>query len=339
MKHGSRMRIQWAVWLLLSSAGTIGFGQQWAQKMLDHTTHDFGTVARGAKAEHRFVVENIYEEDMHIASISSTCGCTTPRVDKRTLKTWEKAEIVAELDTRSFYGQKDATLNVVFAGQFSAEVQLHIHAYIRRDVVVQPGEVRFASVAQGTSSLQKVTVDYAGRSDWQIVKVESANPYLEPKVVETHRGVGRVTYELAVTLKDTAPVGYLREHLVLVTNDPDPRAARVPVTVEGDVVPTITVQPSPLTGAAEVGKTATMRLFVQARKPFRIEGMYPKDQRFRYDVKAAGESSYLIQVSFTAGTTAEEVDETIRIETDLPAGKVLEVPVHVRVTAPRSESS
>ena len=37
--------------------------------MFDHTTHDFGVVARGAKVEHRFVVENNYEEDIHIESV------------------------------------------------------------------------------------------------------------------------------------------------------------------------------------------------------------------------------------------------------------------------------
>ena len=37
-------------------------GQQWAKEMFDHTSHDFGTVARGAKMEHRFTLENIYEE-------------------------------------------------------------------------------------------------------------------------------------------------------------------------------------------------------------------------------------------------------------------------------------
>ena len=44
-------------------------GQDWAKAMFDHTSHDFGVVARGAKVEHRFVIENIYEEDAHIQSV------------------------------------------------------------------------------------------------------------------------------------------------------------------------------------------------------------------------------------------------------------------------------
>ena len=86
--------------------------QDWAKAMFDRTTHDFGVVARGAKVEHRFVVENSYEEDAHIKSVSSSCGCSTPQVTKQLLKTWEKAEIVVTLDTRGFLGRKDATITV-----------------------------------------------------------------------------------------------------------------------------------------------------------------------------------------------------------------------------------
>ena len=325
--------------LLLMLTGSTGFGQEWARKMFDHTTHDFGTVARGAKAEHAFTVENIYKEEMYIASVRTTCGCTNPKISKRTLKTWEKAEIVAELDTRTFYGRKDATLTVVLGGRFTAEVRLRIYAYIRRDVVVQPGKIRFGSVAQGTSSRQKVTIDYAGRSDWQIVKVESANPHLQGQVVQTHRAShngrsGRVTYDLYATLSGDAPVGYIRDHLVLVTSDPNPRTARVPIAVEGIVAPAVAVQPSPLSGAAQVGETINMRLFVQAQTPFRIVGVSCSDQRFKFDARKTADKSYLVLVSFAAGEVAEEVDETIRIETDLAAAKVLKVPVAVRVTSP-----
>ena len=52
--------------------------QEWAKKMFKVTSHDFGTVARGAKAEFAFEFENIYEEEVHIASVRSSCGCTFP---------------------------------------------------------------------------------------------------------------------------------------------------------------------------------------------------------------------------------------------------------------------
>ena len=208
MKYGNLMRNTCLALLLLSLGAARGRGQDWAKKMFDATSHDFGTVARGAKVEHRFTVENIYVEDAHIAAVRTSCGCTAPKVTKQHLKTWEKTEIVTQVDTRGYYGRKDATVTVVFDRPFRAEVRLKLYTYIRSDVVVQPGSIQFGTLAQGTGGERKVTISYAGRADWEIVKVESASPHIEAKVVKAPvTAPGRVTYQMIVTLKKDAPAG------------------------------------------------------------------------------------------------------------------------------------
>ena len=72
--------------LLAVLAGSPVVGQQWAGRMFEQTRHDFGSVARGAKTEYEFVLSNIYLEDVHIASVRTSCGCTTPRIKKPWLK-------------------------------------------------------------------------------------------------------------------------------------------------------------------------------------------------------------------------------------------------------------
>ena len=62
---------------LAMSAWSGAFGQEWAARMFESTEHNFGTVARGAKAEYEFVFSNIYLEDVHVASVRTSCGCTT----------------------------------------------------------------------------------------------------------------------------------------------------------------------------------------------------------------------------------------------------------------------
>ena len=106
--------------VLLAAVVTVAAAQEqkWAKDMFDRASWDFGTVARGAKVEHHFKIENVYVEDVHIQSVRSTCGCTQPQATKSTLKTWETAEVVATLDTRKFLGRKDATITVVFDRPF-----------------------------------------------------------------------------------------------------------------------------------------------------------------------------------------------------------------------------
>ena len=343
MRSGTLIQANWTALLLMLVAPSSGFGQDWAKKMFDHTSYNFGTVARGAKVEHTFTLENIYEEDMQISEVRSTCGCTATKIGKRRLKKWEKGEIVTEVDTRGFYGRKDSTLTVVFGGQFPAEVQLHVHAYIRSDIVVQPGSVQFGSVAEGTAAVQKVTISYAGRRNWEIKKVETGNPHLEANAVKAARSpVGQVTYDLVVKLKADAPAGYVRDFLILVTNDRRPQYSRVPLAVEGVVVPAVTVRPSPLLfGVVGTGQTVTRRLVVEGKRAFRVVKVECSDKRLTCVLPKTEkqEKLYRFPVTFTAGNATGKVSAKILIQTTLGSGKPLEVSVNARVIPPTPAKS
>lgn len=326
------------VFTAVSWAPSLASGQDWAVKMFDHTSKDLGVVARGAKVEHVFTLENIYVEDVHVVSIGSSCGCTIPTIEKNLLKTYEKTRIVAVVDTRNFVGRKQATLTVVFDKPFPAEVRLNLHCFIRGDVVFQPGSVQFGSVPQGASAQRKVVVSYAGRSDWRIVRVDSDNPHLEAVATPVGRatsptnGATQVTYDLVVKLKSDAPSGYIRSHLHIVTDDADPHSARVPLTVEGMVMPAMLVKPSPLMlGSVAAGKSVVKSLVVQGKKPFNVLGVSCSDPRFKFTLPAGAKKVHLIPVKFTADDQSGSVSTVIRIETDVPEGKLLEVKAGAQV--------
>jgi hypothetical protein len=324
--------------LYLLLAGSSALGQDWAEKMFDHTSHDFGTVARGAKVEHIFTVENIYEEEMRISEIRSSCGCTAPKVSRQILKTWEKAQILAEVDTRGFFGRKDATLTVVLSGQFRAEVQLHIHVYIRSDIVVEPGSVQFGSVPKGTEAVQKVRVSHAGSPDWRIIGVESPVPHIEAEAVRApDTPASNLAYDVIVRLKADAPVGHIREYLNLLTNDRRAEASRVPLAVEGEVVSTVSVSPSLLLmGVVSPGQTITRQLVVQGKEPFRILGVECSDKRLSCTPPTDQKKLHMLPVVFVADEKTGKVSATIQIKTSLASEKPLEVPVSGQVIPPTS---
>lgn len=305
--------------LLFVSVGATASAQDWATKMFETTSHDFGSIARGAKAEFEFVFSNLYLEDVHIASVHSSCGCTSVEIKQPALvKTYEKGAIIARINSRAFMGQKGATITVVIDKPFYAEVQLHDRVYIRSDVVFNPGSVELGTVDQGNTASREVDVSYAGRSDWQIVQVKSVNPHLSGELVETQRSGGLVSYRLKVRLDGKAPAGYLRDHLVLVTNDF--QSAQVPLPVEGVIQPGISVSPSSLfMGVVHPGQTVTKQLVVKAKKPFRILSIQCDDKSFQFDTKDEEQAKlvHLIPVTFLAGKDAGKVLKTIRIETDL----------------------
>jgi hypothetical protein len=294
------------------------WSQEWATKMFDTTSHNFGSVARGAKAEFEFAFKNIYVEDVHVASVRTSCGCTTPVVKTPSLKTYDKGVILAIFNTPKFTGQRGATVTVTFDKPYYAEVQLQVAGYIRGDVVLDPGSAELGTVEQGAPAEKTIAINYAGRDDWQIVDVKSANPHLAGKVVETARGNGLVSYNLQVRLDESAPVGYVDDHLVLVTNDH--ASTEVPVPVEGIVQAGIMVSPASLfMGVVQPGEKVTKKVVVKGNKPFKIVAVNCDDKDFQFDTSSekTAKDLHVIPVTFVAGKEPGKVSKTIRIETDL----------------------
>ena len=296
--------------------------QEWARKMFTgELTHDFGTVARAAKEEHRFELKNIYKEDIHIAGVRASCGCAIPSITRPTLKTYEKGEILVKFNTNSFVGQRTATITVTIDRPFYAEVQLNIRGYIRGDVVFDPGIVNFGAIEQGSNAKQTINVTYAGRSNWRIQDVRSANSNLQVELAETQRINGRVSYQLGVGLKPGTPAGYFKDQMVLVTNDGTQQ--NIPIQVEGDVQSIVQVSPAALTlGVLNPGETVTRKIVVKSKRPFRITSIKSDDDRFQTKLISDEEKLlHLVPVEFTADESGR-VSNAIKIETSLGNGSV-----------------
>ncbi|UUO05510.1 DUF1573 domain-containing protein [Blastopirellula sp. J2-11] len=303
--------------LMLAS---VASAQDWARKMFNVTSHDFGTVARGADAIYEFDLQNIYEEDVHVTAVRSSCGCTTPSIKSNDLKTWEKGAIVCKFNTDSFLGEKSATVTVTIDKPYYAEVQLNVRGHIRGDVVFQPGAVKLGSVDQGEPASAKVNVAYAGGSNWQILDVRSDNPHLSVEMSEPKRAAGRIAYDLTVKLKDDAPVGYIQDHLTLVTNDG--RNPNITLPVEGKIAPAVTVSPAALAlGELSQGESVEKKLIVRAKKPFKITSIKCDNKLFQF-AQPSDEAKLLhfIPITYTAGGKSGNQMQKIVIETDIAGG-------------------
>jgi hypothetical protein len=305
---------------LLLAVNSHASAQEWAKKMFPVTEHPFGTVARGSKQEYRFQIKNIYKEEVHIAGVESSCGCTTPEVTKETLKSLETGEIVAVFNTRSFLGAKAATLTVKIDQPYYAEVQLTVDGYIRSDVVFDPGVVQFGSSDAGEGAETKVKIAYAGRDEWEIVDIRSANRHLEVELDETYRGGGRVNYDMTVRLKPDAPVGYILDQLVVVTDDSGAKTVSVPV--EGQVLSPMTVSPASLfLGVVKPGESVKKRIVVRGKKPFRILNVTCSDPSITVDQPDDDSKPlHFLSVEFKGGSQAGKIVDKIHIETDLGSG-------------------
>ncbi len=308
--------------------------QQWAEKMFTERSVDFGAVPRSSKVEHAFVITNPYQQDIHIAGVRTSCGCTEPRVVKDTLKTHEQGAIIAAFNTRAFSGQRSARLTVTIDQPQWAEVELNVKGYIRTDVVLEPGQVNLGSVAEGDTAQQSIKIEHYGRDDWQLTGVSSNLPYIKPTLKEASRTYGHVIYDLDVELSGDAPAGYVHDELMVTTND---RRVEFPVIVEGRIVAPLTVSPAALMlGTVTPGQKVTRQIVVRGTKPFTILDVQCDDEAFSFSVPADQQAKpvHLIPVTFEAGETIGKINRTITIVTDLGDRSTAEITAIGHVSTP-----
>ena len=329
------MRCSLVVLVTLWGFGSLLPASEWAEKMFQTTKYNFGTMARGSKPEVAFELSNIYKQTVHIAAVRSSCGCTIPQIVNPTLEPLEQGKIVCMFDTVSHLGQKKSVVTVTFDKPFSTEVQLIINGYVRRDLVMKPGTVDFRVVDHGRPAEQTIQLDYAGRVDWEIIDVRSTNDYYEVDLIETYRDENRTSYVMHVRLKESAPVGYLRDQLTLITNDP--KRGTIPLPVEGRVREIISLSPKSLSfGQVLPGTKIPKKIVVRSKRPFRIVEVTCDDDCFVFKTPSDHKKTHVIPVTFVAIGQPRRVTKRIQIETDLENGTVMECLATATVTTPEN---
>jgi hypothetical protein len=282
--------------------------------MFEKREHDFGTVAKGADARYRVQIKNLYKQSVHIASVTTTCGCTAAKPSKDTLASLETAFIEVVMDTRKFSHQKDSSVTVVIDQPLHAEVRIPIHAYIRTDVVLTPGGAEFPPVTQGEDKEMKIDVAYAGRGNWKIKDVISKNPNISAKVVETRRDSSNVNYSLRVTVKGTAPLGDLRDQLTLVTDDAG--SPNIPVLVSAKIQSEFVVNPDIVTfGNLTPGQQKKVTVIIHSNKQFAIEKIESEKTSGTFEVQLPKDAkkTHAFALIFNAPNEPGAVDELISV--------------------------
>lgn len=304
--------------LLVCVLSKPALSQDWLGQAIaaEDRIHNFGTVARAAKTEHRFEIRNTFQTDMRIASVRASCGCTTPIIETKIIPPGKTGTILAVFNTGKFTGQKKATLTVTLDQPRFTELQLNVSGYIRSDVVVFPGEAQFGQVTEGEPESLELSLDYAGRSDWQIESIESPVDYISAKFEEVSRENGRIKYKINVDLSDNAPTGFVQNQLILHTNDR--RLTTVPVALYADIHSAIQVSPKKVSlGSIVPGESSSQRIVIKAKEPFKILNLDSAKVSVDYAGSDVAKKAHLLNLNITPKSGINgEVKTAILIQTD-----------------------
>jgi hypothetical protein len=310
---------------VLALAATMATAQQsaWAEKMFQgNLTHDFGSVPYGAQLFYRFTITNIYAVRMEITGVRSGCGCVSATPAQRVLEPRESTTIDVSMDARRFKGPKTVGIRVSVVPDVISSAELKVSAHSRADIVFNPGQVGFGTVVRGQAPVQTIDVEYAGALPWQVSEVVAKDLPLDVSFKEMYRRQGQVGYQVRVALKPDAPIGPLKEDIFLKTNDP--ASPLVPILVEANIQPAITVAPPVLSlGPVQVGQPLTRRVVVRGSRPFRILGVDGGGEGITMDSVSPGTASQVQIVTFKCQfSKGGDFKRELKIKTDLPDGAV-----------------
>lgn len=308
----------------------------WAEKMFEQRNIDFGVVARGSDAVARVKITNLYKQAVEIADVRTTCGCSAGKPSKYVLESLEEGYVEVTMDTRKFMRRKDSNVIITFKAPLHQEVRIPITAYIRTDVVFDPGSVNFGAVEHGKEATRTIKLQYAGRTEWVVKEIKSRSEFIVAKAIETARSNGRVDYDITVSVAPTAPPGAIREQLTLITDDQN--SPQVPLLVEATVEADVTVTPAIVSlGLMKPGEAKQFNVVIKGRQPFQIEKIECESDNGLFKVKLpqAAAQVHALPMTITApdkpGDLAEEFTVTINGRptpvTFKARGKITEPPV------------
>jgi hypothetical protein len=321
--------------------------EEWANKLFEERSKDFGTHPRGVQLKHSFKLTNIYKVPLDVTSVRVTCGCVTYSISKKSLMPNESATFDVNMDGTKFSGFKKVDIHISVGPQFVSTATLSVQAVCRQDVTLNPGTVNFGVVSKGQTPTQTIDVEYAGNLPWRINEiVKNASAPFSVKAEEIYREEGKpggllkkptpgkVGYRLSLTLKSDVPPGPFKQELLLKTNDPDTPV--LTVIADGKIQANLTVNPSKVNlGTLKVGERKKGSVFVVGQRPFRITGVEGHGAGLKVELPAKAEESQLVVFNFEAKTPGD-IRQQVRIRTDQDNETVV-VTIEAKVVAAEEE--
>jgi Protein of unknown function (DUF1573) len=316
----------------LWAAGPVA-AANWADRLFDELSKDFGSVPRGPALIHHFRITNKTKQPVNIANVRVSCGCVTATALKTYLLPGEETALLVQMDTTRFSGVKSVTVFVLFDRPHSDEVRLIVQAVGRDDFTINPDTLAFGQVKKGATPAVSTVVTFYNPMPIQIGNVQAETNYIRINVKELPRQANVInvtTFRVTAQLRADAPVGKWYSDIWLKTNNPTLPQIRVPVTLE--VESNLSISPDVVAiGMINVNVEMERRIIVRGVKPFKITGIDGKDEQIDIQESTSEEKKVHVLAVRFKGTKTGEIHRTVRLYTDLKEDNEIDFQVNANV--------
>jgi hypothetical protein len=216
--------VVWVVWLLLPGGAR-------ADLHFPEPLADAGTVRSGAALVHRFACVNQGKDTAEIIELRPSCGCVKPHLGQRSVQ--PGAQVGLDLDVNTLSQEPGAhtwSLQVQYRCDGAVRsCTLRLCARIVTEVSVQPAAL---TVFAGQAVAHELTLTDQRSHPLEVAEVRTSSPRLRGRVTGQPRDdSGQRVRTISLEVAADYPEGRYEEVVDILTDDPDYRDLKVPVTV------------------------------------------------------------------------------------------------------------
>lgn len=279
-------------------------------------TYDFGTVNQGAEVNHDFVIKNEGNADLVIQRVHAACGCTASAPSQNIVAAGEQAVISVKFDTAGFSGDKLKTVRVYTSDMDSPSSILTLKGTIEPDVMVEPRRVFFDNIVRGSTTIEPIEVVVRVRegSKSTITSVKAFSQYISV----TELSSGPKERRLKIAVDSTAPVGELRDRIVIGITGTRQSSINIPVLAV--VGGTVMVTPSVVSmGVIEGTEPLERTVKIQSRggEAVNVTSVTSTHPAISTDLKSGvGKKAHDLTIKVDPSKVTRDLRATVVINTD-----------------------
>ena len=314
-----------------------------ARARVGEAVREAGVVGIGEPAVHEFVIENAGGSPLEVALVEASRG-TAATVEPGTIPPGAAGRVRVVVDTERVAGPLVLPTVVRTSDPDQPRLTLELRVEVRPFLLVHPGHARYITVQKAREGTIPQTVGTVDGAPFRVVGVESPWPHLrvafrEARPEERQPGWEGSQWRVETTLAADAPVGPLSGDLVVVTDHPRQRRARVPVS--GFVRPVFAVTPpAARLGDVDPARPGSLSLVVKnfAEEEIALTGASTTVAGIRAEIEPVQPGrSWRLRLRIAADALPGAFAGVIRLSTDSAHTPAIEVPLGGRIVAPPRE--
>ena len=157
-----------------------------------------------------------------------------------------------------------------------------------------------------------------GQPSWRITGANTISKHLSAKVDGPFpNAAGGLQYQITATLNPSAPPGYFKDEITLITNDP--ASPSIPISVVANIEAAVVVSPGNLVfGRVKAGQTVTKNVLVRSSQSFKIlEATSAKTELTAAKGEDADKKIHPLTITFKAPMKPGAYNAEMQISTSL----------------------